>query len=144
MNYHFIMYLGLISLTRGKRLSGLCSVFSRMNFAHSKQAARDEWMIECVSIYCVSLYTAHAQSLGCARLCGPMDWSPPDPLSMGFPRQEHWSGLPFPPPGDLPDPGIEQADSFTTESPGKPLSILCLSVKWRFWIVLCLKSFLFP
>ena len=29
------------------------------------------------------------------------------PLSMGFPRQEDWSGLPFPPPGDLPDPGIE-------------------------------------
>ena len=28
-------------------------------------------------------------------------------LSMGFPRQEYWSGLPFPPPGDLPDPGIE-------------------------------------
>ena len=28
------------------------------------------------------------------------------PLSMGFPRQEYWSGLPFPPPGDLPDPGI--------------------------------------
>ena len=29
------------------------------------------------------------------------------PLSMGFSRQEHWSGLPFPSPGDLPDPGIE-------------------------------------
>ena len=29
------------------------------------------------------------------------------PLSMGFPRQEYWSGLPWPPPGDLPDPGIE-------------------------------------
>ena len=29
------------------------------------------------------------------------------PLSMGFPRQEFWSGLPFPPPGDFPDPGIE-------------------------------------
>ena len=29
------------------------------------------------------------------------------PLSMGFFRQEYWSGLPFPPPGDLPDPGIE-------------------------------------
>ena len=29
------------------------------------------------------------------------------PLSMGFPRQEYWTGLPFPPPGDLPDPGIE-------------------------------------
>ena len=31
------------------------------------------------------------------------------PLSMGFPRQEYWSGLPFPPPGDLPDPGIRLA-----------------------------------
>ena len=29
------------------------------------------------------------------------------PLSMGFPRQEYWSGLPFPSPGDLPDPGVE-------------------------------------
>ena len=41
------------------------------------------------------------------------------PLFMGFSRQECWSGLPFPPPGDLPDPGIEprfpslQADAFT-------------------------------
>ena len=31
------------------------------------------------------------------------------PLSMGFPRQEYWSGLPWPPPGDLPDPGVEPA-----------------------------------
>ena len=47
-------------------------------------------------------------------------------LSMGFPRQEFWSGLPFPPPGNLPNPGIELASSalagrfFTTEPPGKP------------------------
>ena len=47
------------------------------------------------------------------------------PLSMGFPRQEYWSGLPFPSPGDLPDPGIEpgspslQADSLLSEPPGK-------------------------
>ena len=46
--------------------------------------------------------------------------------SMGFPRQEYWSGLPFPFPGDLPDPGIEprspalQADALTSEPPGKP------------------------
>ena len=45
---------------------------------------------------------------------------------MGFPRQEYWSGLPFPSPGDLPDPGIEpmspalQADSLPSEPPGKP------------------------
>ena len=43
------------------------------------------------------------------------------PLSMGFSRQEYWSGLPFPSPGDLPDPGIEpgspalQADDLPTE-----------------------------
>ena len=47
-------------------------------------------------------------------------------LSMGFSRQECWSGLPFPSPGDLPDPGIEprspalQADVLPSEPPGKP------------------------
>ena len=46
------------------------------------------------------------------------------PLSMRFPRQEYWSGLPFPFPGDLPDPGIEprtpalQADALTSEPRG--------------------------
>ena len=39
--------------------------------------------------------------------CNPMDCSPEAPLSMGFPGQEFQSGLPFPPPGDLPDPGME-------------------------------------
>ena len=44
------------------------------------------------------------------------------PLFMGFPRQEHWSGLPFPSPGDLPDPGIEPVSSalaggFSTTEP---------------------------
>ena len=47
------------------------------------------------------------------------------PLSMGFSRQEHWSGLPFPSPGDLPNPGIKpwssglQADYLPTELQGK-------------------------
>ena len=36
------------------------------------------------------------------------------PLCMGFPRQEYWSGLPFPPPGDLPDPGIEPSSPTST------------------------------
>ena len=49
------------------------------------------------------------------------------PLSMGLSRQEYWSGLPFPPPGDLPNPGIEpgtpalQADSLLPEPPGKTI-----------------------
>ena len=48
------------------------------------------------------------------------------PLSMGFSRQEYWSGLPCPPPGTLPDPGIElgfpelEAESLLSEPPGKP------------------------
>ena len=40
-------------------------------------------------------------------LWDPMDYTQQAPLSVGFFRQEYWSGLPFPPPGDLPDPGIE-------------------------------------
>ena len=48
------------------------------------------------------------------------------PPSMGFSRQEYWSGLPFPFPGDLPNPGIEpgsaalQTDALPSEPPGKP------------------------
>ena len=51
------------------------------------------------------------------------------PLSMGVSRQEYWSGLPFPSPGDLPDPGIEpgfptlEADALTSEPPGKLASL---------------------
>jgi len=47
-------------------------------------------------------------------------------LSMGFSRQEYWSGLPFPSPWGLPDPGIEprspalQSDALPSEPPGKP------------------------
>ena len=49
------------------------------------------------------------------------------PLSKGFPSQEHWSGLPFHSPGDLPQPGIELMSPalagrfFTCEPPGEPL-----------------------
>ena len=52
------------------------------------------------------------------------------PLSMGFFRQKYWNGLPFPIPGDLPDPGIKpessvlQADSLPSEPPGKLNCIL--------------------
>ena len=50
------------------------------------------------------------------------------PPSMGFSRQEYWSGLPFPSPGDLPNPGIKprspalQADALSSEPPGKPMA----------------------
>ena len=60
-------------------------------------------------------------------LCNPMEGSRQAPLSVGFSRQGYYSGLPFPSPGDLPNPGIEpvspalQADSLPTELPGSSL-----------------------
>ena len=57
-----------------------------------------------------------AQSLqSCLTLCDAMDRSPPDSSVHGIPRQEYWSGLPCPPPGDLPDPGIEPAVAQTVK-----------------------------
>ena len=55
------------------------------------------------------------------------------PLSMEFSRQEYWSGLPFPTPGYLPNPGIKPksptlvGEFFTTEPPGKPINI-CINI----------------
>ena len=62
----------------------------------------------------------------CPTICNPLDCSPLALLSMKFSRQEHWSGLPFPSPGDLPNSGIEprslilKAESLPSEPPGKP------------------------
>ena len=65
-------------------------------------------------------------SLSCVWLfCNPMDYTRQVLLSMEFSRQEYWSGLPFPSPGDLPDLGIEPVSPelagrfFTAEPPGK-------------------------
>ena len=64
------------------------------------------------------------KSLSRVQLCNPMDCSLPG--YMGFSRQEYWSVLPFPSPGDLPDPGIKprspalKADTLPSEPPGKP------------------------
>ena len=66
----------------------------------------------------------------CLTLGNPWTVACQAPPSMGFSRQEYWSGLLFPSPGDLPDPGIEpmfpvspalQADSLVTETSGKPV-----------------------
>ena len=64
----------------------------------------------------------------CPTLCNPIDCSPQASLSMGFPRQEYWSGLLFPSPGGLPDPGIKPVSllppaltgRLTIETSGKP------------------------
>ena len=62
----------------------------------------------------------------CPTLCDPMAAAHQAPPSMGSSRQEDWSGVPFPSPADLPDPGIEpespalQADPSPSEPPGNP------------------------
>ena len=69
------------------------------------------------------LLCVHARSpQSCLTLCDPMDYiACQAPLSMGFSRQEYWSGLPCPSPGDLPNPGI------------KPTSLLSLALVGRFF-----------
>ena len=68
-------------------------------------------------------------TLLCLTLCNPMDCSPPVSSVHGILRQEYCSGLPCPPPGDLPNPAIEpgspalQADSLLSETPGKQRSL---------------------
>ena len=70
------------------------------------------------------------KQLSCFRLFAtPWTVAYQAPSSMRFSRQKYWSGLPFPSPGDLPDPGIKpgspalQVDVLTSEPPGKPLGI---------------------
>ena len=90
--------------------------------------------VECLGIYrwfvrvCTHAHTCPQLYL---ILCDPMDCSLPVSSAHEFSREEYWSGLPFPSPGDLPDPGIEPTspDSpelagrfFTTEPPEKPFT----------------------
>ena len=73
------------------------------------------------------------------------------PLSMGFSRQEYWSGLPLSPTGDLPDPGIKpsspasptlQADSLLLKPPGKPM-VPCLGEN-KNWVLGLATRFILP
>ena len=74
---------------------------------------------------CLLMYGSLITKL-CPTLGIPRTAACQAPLSMGFPRQKYWSGLPFPSPGDLPNPGIKPISPalagsfFTTEPPAKP------------------------
>ena len=73
-----------------------------------------------------NLYRKKDSPKTCPTLATPWTVACQAPLSLGFSKQEYWSGLPCPPPGNLPDPGIEprspalQEDSLLTELSGKP------------------------
>ena len=95
-----------------------------LQFMGSQKVGHD-WATELNWIVLIS--KVKVKSLGRVRLfVTPWTAAHQAPPSMGFSRQEYWSGLLFPSSGDLPDPGIEprspafQADTLTSESPGKP------------------------
>jgi len=95
-----------------------------------------------------SLAIVHVcQSLGCVQpFATPWTVAHQAPLSMEFSRQEYWSGLPCPSPGDLPNPGIKprspalQAESLSFELPRKPLGKWKLIPRW--YVTTYLSQFL--
>ena len=81
-------------------------------------------MVSCVSLMDSPINSSRSGKCVFSDSATPWTTACQAPLSMGFSRQEHWSGLPFPPPGDLSDPEIEptspvspamQADSLPAE-----------------------------
>ena len=92
--------------------------------------------LSCLHILaCISESEVKVKSLSRVRLfVTPWTVAYQAPLSMGFSRQEYWSGLPFPSPGHLPNPGIKpgsptlEADTLTSEPPGKPKQMLSLGI----------------
>ena len=76
-------------------------------------------------------------------LCDPMDCSLPDFSDIGFSRQEYWSGLPFPSPGDLPDPGIEpRSPVWATVEYCSAIKneIISFAATWIWWEIIMLSE----
>ena len=83
--------------------------------------------MKCIGSHVLEGQKVKVKSLSCVQFFAtPWTVAYQAPPSMGFPRQEYWSGLPFSSPGNLPDPGIKpsspalQADALPSEPPGKP------------------------
>ena len=117
-----LAYSFLCSSCNALLLTVLCPYLYRYKYKYR------QWKIQYIYIYVLCVC---AQSLNRVRLFAtPWTAAHQAPLSMGFPRQEYWSGLPFPTLGDLPDPEIKPASLAsptlagvfsTTGPPGKPL-----------------------
>ena len=107
--------------------------------SHSRYLPTDAWFLKppgcpiwksksCHSLLLQTVFITytgicvHAKSLqSCPTLCNPIDCSPPSQahLSVGFSSQEYYSGLPCPPPGDLPGPGIKPASLMSSALAGR-------------------------
>ena len=116
---------------RSKRLgtTALEDVCFSLFALHNKHSNREMVLIAVVNgMSCISVVVV-VQSLSCVGLfCNPVTVAHQPPLSIGFSRQEYWSGFPIPPPGDLPNPEIKPtspalAGTFFTKSHlGRPFN----------------------
>ena len=86
-------------------------------------------------------HTSCLVTKSCPTLCNPVDCSPQAPVSVGFFRQEYWSGLPFPSPGDLSHAGIGpmspalQAYSLPLSHQGRSVSLGSLLEMQNLWLL---------
>ena len=98
-------------------------VFSKMRELFSVKCLSDS-LLTYYTWVCVCVCVSHSVVFNSAATWTVAHQAP---LSMGFSKQEYWSGLPFPPPGDLPNPGIKprfsvlHTNSLLSEPPGKPV-----------------------
>ena len=102
---------------------------------HIQALIKEVWTLTCICMYirmyacmCACMYTlSESEVTQSCLFATPWMVTYQALLSMGFSRQEYWSGLPFPSPGDLPNPGIEpgspalQTDALPSEPLGKPM-----------------------
>ena len=103
----------------------------------SQEAEEENWQLSLLmSLHGNSRLSWHVCMLSClsrVRLYETLqslwDCSPPGSPSMEFPRQEYWCGLPFPPPGDLPNPGIEPMSHMSPALKTKLGSILSMLIE---------------
>ena len=131
----YFIFLGVIIILQLCLVSCFIKVFCELYFRESyKRIYGQNYMMPTA---CMLSHFSHVP-----LFVTPQTVTYQAPLSMGFSRQEYWSGLPFPPPVDPLDPGIEpvspvtptlQTDSLPLEPPGKPLmpSICSKITHWQ-------------
>ena len=106
-NYFFNQFSSFV----GKNIQMHTGNLLRVNFEYSHHTYRhSEWCKEIdklISLTVVIFSVLSPVTQSYPTLCYSIHWAHQAPLSMGFSRQKHWSGLPFSTPGDLPNPGLE-------------------------------------
>ena len=113
---------------------------------HCKCLLENEW-IKMWYTYTMQYLLLFLVSKFCLILCNPMDCCPPGSSVYGISRQEYWSGLPFPSPGDLPNPEIKPMSPalagrfFIAEPPGKATMEYYSAIKRNEIWIICTGSF---